>query len=360
MSNLDDPYVVSETDPLGFLSLVEDFPQQIEDGWLLGKQVNGLPSAKDLDGIVILGMGGSGISGNVLKAALGIGFKLPVRVSKGYGVPGWVGPDTLVFAVSYSGETEETLEAFGRAHAAGARIVTVSAGGTLTRLGEERGCAAVNLKTGLQPRAALGYLSLPLLAVCQGLGIGSYEADVAETTELLRRRAGQWNRTVPVSENRAKQIAQSLVGTIPVVYGAEGLGAVAAYRWKCQLNECSKVHAFENSFSEMNHNEVMGWSPMSSQVGVEMALVTLRHPGEHPRIQDRFRVTLPLLADRAAVAVEVRTEARSALARLLDLIYMGDFVATYLAIAGGVNPTTIDLIDRVKEALRDAPPAGSE
>lgn len=350
MNRLDDPQALAATDPEGFLGLVEDFAQQVEDGWLLGKQVSDLPSHRDVDGMVILGMGGSGISGNVLKAALGVDFRLPVRISKGYGIPGWVGPNTLVFAVSYSGETEETLEAFGRAQSAGARVVTVSAGGTLTALGAEHGCAAVNLKTGLQPRAALGYLSMPLLAVCQSLEIGDYEADVAETVELLRRRAAEWGRGAPTESNPAKQLATSLLGTIPVVYGAEGLGAVAAYRWKCQLNECSKVHAFENSFSEMNHNEVMGWTPGGGEE--RFSIVTLRHPGEHPRIQDRFRVTLPMLRERAAFLGEVRTDASSALARLLDLIYMGDFVATYLAIAAGVDPTLIELIDRVKAALK--------
>lgn len=357
MSDLDDLGAIGRTDRRGFLSLVEDFPQQVTDGWLLGKQVGGLPGSEGIDGVVILGMGGSGISGNVLKAAMGVGYRLPVRVSKGYGIPGWVGPDTLVFAVSYSGETEETLEAFDRAQRAGARIVTVSSGGALVGLAQEHGCASVMLKTGLQPRAALGYLSMPLLAVCQSLGLGAYESDVTETIELLRARAASWSREVPVPDNPAKQLALQLRGTVPVVYGAEGLGAVAAYRWKCQLNECSKVHAFENSFSEMNHNEVMGWSPLSSQEGLRMSAVALRHPGEHPRIRERLRVTMPLIAQRAAFCGEVRTDARSALARLLDLIYMGDFVATYLALASGVDPTEIDLIDRVKSALKDSGPA---
>ena len=223
MRDLDDPEVLASADPRNCLGLVEDFPQQIEDGWLLGKQVSDLPPSEGIRGIVVLGMGGSGVSGNVLKAALGVGFRLPVRVSKGYGVPGWVGPDTLVFAVSYSGETEETVEAFDKARSAGARIVTVCSGGTLTRRGEEHGCAAVNLKAGLQPRAALGYLSMPMLAVCQGLGIGAYEADVAEAAELLRRRAAEWSRSIPVERNRAKQVALALAGTTPVVYGAEGL-----------------------------------------------------------------------------------------------------------------------------------------
>jgi len=357
VKDLDDRNLIAATDPDGFLGLVEDFPQQVADGWLLGKQVSNLPASSHIDGVVVLGMGGSGISGNVLKASMGVGFKLPVRVSKGYGIPGWVGPDTLVFAVSYSGETEETLEAFDKARAAGARIVTVSSGGSLARQGADHGCAAVNLKSGLQPRAALGYLSMPLLAVCQGLGLDEYEQDVIETVELLRRRSAQWGRDVPLADNPAKKLAAGLAGTIPMVYGAEGLGAVAAYRWKCQLNECSKVHAFENSLSELNHNEVMGWSPASVQPGLRLGLVTLRHPGEHPRIQERFRVTTPLLEQRAACSCEVRTDARSSLARLMDLIYMGDFVATYLAIAQGIDPTKIDLIDEVKSSLKTAGPA---
>lgn len=349
---LDDDDLIARTDPGGFLNLVEEFPQQVADGWLLGKQVSGLPGSEGIDGVVILGMGGSGISGNVLKAALGMGFKCPVRVSKGYGIPGWVGTGTLVLAVSYSGETEETLEAYGKARAAGARVVTVSSGGTLSRLGDEHGCAAVNLKAGLQPRAALGYLSMPLLAVCQSLGLGHYEADVAETVELLSERAAQWGRRVPQDFNQAKQLAESLANTVPLIYGAEGLGAVAAYRWKCQLNECSKVHAFGNSVSELNHNEIMGWSRMSPQQDLRLGLVALRHPGEHPRIQERFRVTVPLLQDRAVFSGEFATDASSPLARLMDLMYLGDFVATYLAIVQGVDPTAIDLIDEVKGALK--------
>lgn len=352
MTRLDDPELISRVDGRDFLRLVEDFPLQVADGWLLGKQVSALPSPRGVDGVVILGMGGSGISGNLLKAALGMEFKHPIRVSKGYGIPGWVGPATLVFAVSYSGETEETLEAYGKAVAAGARVITVSSGGSLARRGEEDGCAAVNLKTGLQPRAALGYLGMPLLAVCQSLGLGNYEADVAEVLELLAARAGQWRREVPLRDNPAKQMAVGLVGTLPLVYGAEGLGAVAAYRWKCQLNECSKMHAFGNSLSELNHNEIMGWSTLSKQDDLKLGLVTLRHPGEHPRIRDRFQVTVPLLENRAIFTGEVRTEARSQLARLMDLIYMGDFVATYLAIVQGIDPTTIDLIDEVKTRLK--------
>lgn len=352
MIDLDRPDQIARTDTRSFLGLVEDFPQQVADGWLLGKQVSELPRAQGIDGVVIMGVGGSGISGNVLKASLGMGFSRPVRVSKGYGIPGWAGPDTLVFAVSYSGETEETLEAYTRARAVGSRIVAVCAGGTLAGWAAEHGYPMVTLKGGLQPRAALGYLTMPLLAVCQGLGMGSYEADVAETVALLRHRSLEWSREVATAQNRAKQLALGLVGTVPIVYGAEGLGAVAAYRWKCQLNECSKVHAFENSLSELNHNEVMGWSPMSAQADLRPGLVTLRHPGEHPRIQDRFRVTMPLLERRAAFSGEVRTTAGSALARVMDLIYMGDFVATYLGIAQGVDPTAIDLIDEVKGALR--------
>lgn len=352
MIDLDRPDQIALTDPRSFLGLVEDFPQQMADGWLLGKQASELPRAEGIDGVVIMGMGGSGISGNVLKASLGMGFARPVRVSKGYGIPGWVGPDTLVFAVSYSGETEETLEAYARARAAGARIVVVCAGGTLAGWAGDHGYPLVTLKGGLQPRAALGYLTMPLLAVCQGLGLGSYEGDVAETVDLLRQRSAQWSRGVATDQNPAKRLALGLVGTVPMVYGAEGLGAVAAYRWKCQLNECSKVHAFENAFSELNHNEVMGWSPMSAQADIRPGLVTLRHPGEHPRVQDRFRVTVPLLERRAAFSGEVRTNAESALARLMDLMYMGDFVATYLGIALGVDPTPIDLIDEVKGALK--------
>ena len=348
MSKLDDASYIDEIDVEGFLGVVEQFPGQIPEAWQRAKHASVDPKGP-LEGIAVLGVGGSGISGDVLKAILGADSPLMLHVCRGYELPGWVGYRTLVFAVSYSGETEETLEAFEKAHAAGARIVTVTTGGTLGKLGEMHGCPGVKLETGLQPRAALGSLVFAMLGICEDLGLAELEPDVQETSELLQRRSGEWGRAVPADRNLAKQIAEELTGCIPVIYGSEGLSGVAAYRWKCQLNECSKVNAYWNEFSELSHNEIMGWT--RTQEICPQGVVVLRHRGEHPRITERIKVTLRLIGDRPRLVREVVAAGRSRAARIMDLIYLGDYVATYLAIVRGVDPRRIDLIDRVKREL---------
>lgn len=352
MNRLDDAGYLDEIDRTGFLGRVERFPEQVRTGWEIGRQAaEGLRVA--VDNVVVFGVGGSGISGDVLKAILGPRFSGVVEVSKGYEVPPWIGPRTLVFAVSHSGETEETIESFEKASETGALIVTVSTGGTLAELGEKHGFRGVRVEGGMQPRAALGHLVFSMLGVCQELGLGEFEGEVAETEALLHRRSGEWGFALPLENNQAKELARLLDGRVPLIYGSEGLAGVAAYRWKCQLNECSKVPAYHHLFSELNHNEVMGWTSLPDGF-CPFGVVILRHAGEHPRIRERIELTKSLLGGRAALLREVHGEGGSATARLMDLTHLGDYVATYLAIARGVDPCRIDLIEEVKRRL---PPA---
>lgn len=351
MIELDDRSVLARNDPQGFIHSVENLVDQLAEGWNLGRDLTGLPEVAGLRSILVLGVGGSGISGDVLKVVLGPSFPMVVEVCRGYDVPGWVGPDTLVFAVSYSGRTEETLEAYAHARAAGAQTVIVATGGRLVELGERDGVPIALVRNGLQPRAALGLMLMAMLGVCERLGLGDYSADVEETTALIERRAAEYGSGRPTEQNRAKQLAAHMVGQLPIIYGSEGLSQVAAYRWKCQFNECAKVNAYSNFFSEVNHNEVMGWSPSGIAPPMKPAVVVLRHSGEHPRIQDRISITLPLVVDRLGVVEEVWAEGRSELARVMDLIYLGDFVATYTALAQGIDPCGVDLIDEVKRQL---------
>ncbi|MEX2586654.1 MAG: bifunctional phosphoglucose/phosphomannose isomerase [Actinomycetota bacterium] len=351
MIELDDGSLLASNDPQGFIHSVEHLVDQLAEGWELGRDLAATRDGAGLRSIAVFGVGGSGICGDVLKVVLGSSSPLMVEVCRGYGVPGWVGPDTLVFAVSYSGRTEETLEAYEQARQAGARIVVVTTGGPLAELGRRHGLPIALLRDGLQPRAALGLMLTAMLGVCESLGLGDYDSDVQETAALIKRRAIEYGSTRPTDQNRAKQLAAYMVGLLPVVYGSEGLAQVAAYRWKCQFNECAKTNAYSNFFSELNHNEIMGWSPSGIAPPMKPAVVVLRHCGEHPRIQDRISITLPLIADRLGVVEEVWAEGNSELARVMDLIYLGDFVATYTALAQGIDPCGVDLIDEVKRRL---------
>ncbi|MDQ4149859.1 MAG: bifunctional phosphoglucose/phosphomannose isomerase [Actinomycetota bacterium] len=357
MTDLDDLSAIERADPGGFLECVEGSPGQVERGWELGKGVGSLPDPAGVSSVLVTGMGGSGISGDLMNAVLGSGFPHVAYTCKGYDLPGWVGEETLVLAVSYSGRTEETLQAFEKAFARGASLVTISAGGPLADLGESRRCPAVVLPPGLQPRAALGYMSMALLGICQRMGWTDLEADVVETVELLGKRIDEYGRRSPASGNPAKQLAARLVHRLPLVYGSEGLAEVAAYRWKCQFNECSKIASYNHFFPELDHNEISGWAG-TDRLDCPTTVIVLRHRHEHPRVERRIEVTLPLIAERVTAVEEVHAGGDSPLANLMDLICLGDFAATYVALLSGVDPSKVELIDEVKRQLGTPPTSG--
>lgn len=355
MNDLDDLGLINKTDPSDFLGAVERFPEQVRDAYQRSLSVDRLPDSSGISSIAILGMGGSGISGDVARVVLGEETSLFFQTIKGYDLPSWVGRDTLVFAVSYSGNTEETLAAFEEAGARRfSRMVIVTTGGELAKWGREFDIPIVEIPAGLPPRAAFGYVSIPILGVCQRLGIAAEVGQgIEEAIEASERRSAEWGRETPVSKNLAKQLAQQLFGKVPIIYGSEGIAEVAAYRWKCQLNECSKVPAWWHSFPELNHNEVVGWKELSAVTSSSMALVVLRHEGEHGRIRKRIDVTLPLIEDNVNSVHHVWAGGSTTLARFLDLTYLGDFVSTYLAVAQGVDPATHDVITLIKNKLAE-------
>lgn len=354
MSDLDDAARVKEVDPSDFLGDVERFPDQVREALRIGGKVEDLPSADGVNSIAVLGMGGSGISGDVLTSVLRGRSQVFVGAVKGYDLPRWVGPSTLVFACSYSGNTEETLSAFEQAKDSGARIVAVTTGGKLMEDASSLGLPHAEIPAGLQPRAALGYLTVPMIVIWERMtGASELTSEVEVAADHLEERARRWGRQTPAADNRAKALGESLVGRIPIIYGSEGVSDVAAYRWKCQFNECSKSPAWWHTFSELDHNEIVGWGGNTGPAAEALALIVLRHPGEHPRNSRRVEITLPLIEDHLASAEQVVSDVHGDLGALLDLIYLGDFVATYLAIAKGVDPAPVEVIEGLKKQLAE-------
>jgi glucose/mannose-6-phosphate isomerase len=355
LDDLDDPEKLAAADPTDFLKAVEGLPAQLGEAMRLAHAVDGLPSIEGLRAIAVLGMGGSGISGELCRSVLAPLAPVPVVTIRDYDLPAWVGPDTLVFAVSYSGGTEETLSAFHQAAERGARIVAVTTGGALAEEAGARGYPVVTVPGGLMPRAALGYVGIPPLVVSSRLGLAP-GVDVAlhEALEVVARRARECHRSVPAASNPAKQLGARLVGCLPLVWGSEGIAGAAAYRMKCQFNENAKVLAGWATFPELNHNEVVGLyrsggdsPPNPAPLGV----VVLRHEGENPRIARRIDVTRSLVSDSVEFVEDVWARGSSPLARLLDLITTGDHATTYLGIARGADPAPIVAIDTLKAAL---------
>lgn len=352
---LDDLNRLGQLDSEDVLAAVERFADQCREGWEIGRGASGLPAADGIDSIVVLGMGGSGVSGDVIRSIVEPRLPVPFRVIKSYGpLPEWIGRNTLVFAVSYSGSTEETVSALEEAHKRGTRSVTISSGGPLADMAREYGLAHIRIPVGLQPRASLGYLTLPILAVLVQIGlVPDAQDDIDEATDVLSDIASRCHRKRGTDENPAKQLAARLHGRIPVIYGGTGVGATAAYRFKCDLNEYGKTPAFWHEIPELDHNEIVGWNQLDDITKDRFVLIFLRDADEHERIGLRFEITRSLVEGQVAEVIEIPSEGHGVIARLLSLILVTQLAAIYVGLGYGVDPGPVAVIQKLKSELAD-------
>jgi glucose/mannose-6-phosphate isomerase len=335
-------------DSLDMFGVTAGFPEQVADAATVAAGVEGLPPAEAVDNVLVLGMGGSGIAGDVLAAAGGPFVPVPIVVAKGYAPPSFVGPGTLCFAVSFSGNTEETLEAAQAAATAGARMVVVTSGGELAELAPGWQAPVVPLPGDIpMPRAGLGALAVPLVGLLERIGLfpGASGWIDAAVTQLRARRDAL------VAGDEAQRLARTIGRTVPLVFGAGPLGAVAASRWKAQVNENAKAPAFAAAFPELCHNEVVGWGQHGDMTRQVFTLVELRHDEEHPQELRRFELVRDLMAEVVHDVVEVRAQGEGPLAQLFDLTLVGDFVSLHLAAQAGIDPGPIPVLDDLKRAL---------
>jgi glucose/mannose-6-phosphate isomerase len=342
-------------DSLGFLDAVGGLPEQLADARGTSREAligASFPSADEINNIVVLGMGGSGIAGDALAAVANATLPVPVIVLKQLRTPRFVGPGTLAFAVSYSGDTDETLQMATGALDAGARVVTISRGGALAELATASGGVHVDCPDGYLPRAAFGALVAPLFVALERIGLlpdaGEW-LDQAQRQLALRRE--KCRPEVTGTGNPAREVARKIGTTIPIFYGGGALGAVAALRWKCDVNENAKAPAFWNAYPELDHNEICGWGQHGDVTRQVFTLVELRHGFEHEQLERRFPLTRALIEETLAQVVEVRAEGEGRLAQLLDLMYVGDWASCYLALDHDVDPGPIDAIFQLKDAL---------
>jgi glucose/mannose-6-phosphate isomerase len=336
-------------DSLGMLDAAMGLPEQMAQARDDARGLDGLPDREEIEQVVVLGMGGSGIAGDVLMAAAGPYLPLPVLVFRSYHVPAFVDEGTLVFAISFSGDTEETIEAVTAAALQGARVVAVTRGGELGHLAESWGVPVVGVPDGIpQPRAGLGALAIPPLVVLEDIGLfpgASYWIDAA--ISQLKVRRDQLSKP----DNLASQLARRIGRTMPLIHGGGGLGAVAAQRWKTDVNENAKCPAFWNMQSELCHNEVSGWGQHGDVTRQMFTLVNLRHDFEHPQVMHRFNLTADLLDEVVSSVEEVRAEGEGELAQLLDLILVGNLTSLHMAFQEGVDPGPIPAQEHIKDAL---------
>jgi glucose/mannose-6-phosphate isomerase len=335
-------------DSLDMFGAAARFPRQVAEAAGVAAGIEGLPTADQVDNVLVLGMGGSGIAGDVLAAVGGPFVPVPIVVAKGYAPPAFAGPGTLCFAVSFSGDTEETLEAAQAAAVAGARMVVVTAGGELAQLAPSWQAPHVPLPTDVpMPRAGLGALAVPLVLLLEKVGLfpGATGWVDAAIRQLEARAAAL------AASDDAVRIARTIDRTIPLVFGAGPLGATAAARWKAQVNENAKSPAFAAAYPELCHNEIAGWGQLGDMTRQVFTLVELRHDEEHPQELRRFDLVRDLMAEVVHAVIEVRAEGEGPLAQLFDLTLVGDHVSLHMAAQEGIDPGPIPALDDLKRAL---------
>lgn len=336
-------------DSLDMWGLSAGLPEQIAQALEVAKQLDPLPEADELDSVAVLGMGGSGIAGDVLAAAAWGSAPVPVAVVKSYELPAWVGPRSLVFAVSCSGNTEETLATAEAALAAGASVIAVCSGGRLAELARGRGAPVVPVPAWIpQPRAAIGAMAVPLLVTAERLGLAPGMTDqLAATVEQLARRRDQ----LVGADSPAREIARRIGRTVPLVHGAQGLASVAASRWKTQVNENAKAPAFWSAEPELCHNEIAGWAQYGDLTRQAITAIELRTVDDNPQISRRFAWVAEAMLEVVGDVIEVWAEGDSPIARFFDLVLVGDFVSLHLADHDGIDPGPVPILSDLKTYL---------
>ncbi|TNY35560.1 SIS domain-containing protein [Thermomonospora catenispora] len=372
-ARLDDPDALAAADPGDMLRQVASSAAQVRRARLAASEAGVERLAEDgrPRAVVVAGMGGSGISGDVLAAVCGVGCPVPIVTVRGYRLPGWVGAADLVIAVSCSGGTEETLAVAAEAMRRGCRMLFVGgADSPLAELAVRARAPFVPVQSAGQPRSTVWGLSIPLVMAARALGLTNASDEVLEAT--ARRLEDVAHRCRPDSEsfvNPAKQIALDMAGSLPMVWGTSDLAAVAAYRMCCQLNENAKYPGVFGGLPEANHNQVMafdglfaGGAPGAEEEdffrdraedveGTRLRLVLLRDTEEHPQVAKRREVSVELAAARGVDVTEIPAEGGHPLERLAHLIAMTDYVTVYLALALGVDPTPVSAIQELKARI---------
>lgn len=345
---LDDLSVITNKDPSGALNMAFTSPAQLT---FPAKLENPEHDGRKIDNIVIAGMGGSALAGLMMQTLVSKDIKLPFYVSRNYSAPSFVGKNSLFIASSYSGNTEETLSALDEAKKAGAQIAIISAGGKLIEIAKDHDIAYVLLPSGFQPRLAVNYNFRALSVILYNFGLLSetWLKELSEASIWLEKKASTWLPSEATENNLAKKLAFLTSGKTPIFYGGE-LTSSIAYKFKIGWNENAKNVAFFNEYPEVSHNEFLGWS--SHPVEKPFAVFDIVSSFENPRVLKRFELTDKLLSGKRPKAVVIELKGDSLLKQLLWGSLLADVSSIYAGILNGVDPTTVDLIEKLKNELK--------
>ena len=344
---------IAQHDPSDMRSLILGFPRQVEEAVAIGEASKIKFPISKIENIVVSGLGGSAIGGDLLRSYLADEITIPVAVSRHYFLPEYVNDRSLVIVSSYSGNTEETISSHKDAVKRKAKILCITSGGEIKRLARSKKHPVIEIPGGLPPRAALGYSFFPTLVTLAKLGfIKSKRKEINETITLLKKKALEYSNAES-RDNRALRIAEAMHGKLPVIYASADRFDSVNVRWRGQISENAKTLAYGHVFPELDHNEIVGWEVLKD-VMKKIHIILLRDQGDNRRGQLRMNITEEVIRPFAGGITEVHSEGTSLLARMFSLLYLGDWVSFYLAMLNGVDPTPVKKIDFLKNELAKA------
>ena len=328
--------------------LLLDFHAQVSEAAAIGRAAP-LPKKGGWQSVVVTGLGGSAIGGDILRSYTAGDIRVPVAVNRTYALPAYAGPSTLVVVSSYSGDTEETISSDPDAIRRRTGVLCITSGGEVARMAAKHRHPVITIPRGLPPRAALGYSFFPMLIALERMKLLPPQGKaVAETIALLRKKAKAYSALS--GPNLALDVAKHFYTKLPVVYSASDRFDAVNLRWRGQFAENAKVLSLGHVLPEMNHNELVGWKVLR-RIMQDMSVVFLADKADHKRVQIRERITKDIAGEYAASVMEVSSEGTSLLARIFSLIALGDWASFYLAVLNGIDPTPVKIIDYLKHEL---------
>jgi len=344
---LDDTERINELDPQGMVDDLDTFPEQCKEAVSIGEAARIPFNLNEFDRAFVTGMGGSAIVGDILSRLL----DFPVETNRGYHLPRTARSDDLLIAISYSGNTEETLSALRDGRRRGMKTLCLATGGKMESYCVRESIPLVKIPTGHQPRASTGYMLFPLLELFDEAGLaGTINFD--RLFEKIEDLADKWNSSVPVPENEPKQLAADFADRIPIIYGTKGNTKVVAYRWKTQINENAKQPAFWNVFPELNHNETVGYQ-LGSKLMENGKVILLENGLDFERNELRMKIMEDLFKDENIDYGKATAPEGDKFTKIIGQIYFGDYFSVYLALMNEVDPSPVKLIESFKSRLKE-------
>lgn len=350
---LDEKDKIIKNDPQNMLSCIDEMPMQIRDCWENVKKFIIPAHYVNIKNIIILGMGGSAIGGDLVKSLATNSIKIPIYVCREYNLPEFANQYTLVIASSYSGNTEETISAFSLAAEKGCKLLAITTGGKIADIAKKYNAPIFKINYNSQPRAALGYSLISIIGILSKLGIFSIsDREIASVLNEFDDLYAKINLDIPTKKNQAKDLASKIQDSFVLIVGSGYLTEVA-HRIKTQINENSKQVAFYDSLPELNHNTIVGFD-YPKEIQKNLFIILLQSKYDHPRVKLRQQIMVKILAKKKIRFESVMfTPSANPLSEMFKVIFFGDYLSYYLGVLNHVDPTPVETINFLKDKLAE-------